>query len=204
MLKLNINRFVLLSLALLMCFSLSIISKSLAQAPQPGQNPSAQPNTNNNLGGPNVDLFSTTYREPKIDPFFDEKLLPIKKEEVKVVKEKAVVEVVPPPNFEDRDAAWKQKREINRASNQPEPLVSEKYLIDELKILGIYRKPDSQGVFLKPSATASTMIFATVGQEFWNGKITRIEKDKIEFEVRTVYSDKTVKTKTEFRPFTRK
>lgn len=203
MLKFNINRFVLLSLALLMCFSLSIISKSLAQSPQPAQNPTTQPNPNATTG-PDVDLFSTTYREAKVDPFFDEKLLPPKKEEIKVVKEKAVVEVVPPPNFEDRDAAWKQKREINRASNQPEPLVSEKYLIDELKILGIYRKPDSQGVFLKPTATASTMIFATVGQEFWNGKITRIEKDKIEFEVRTVYSDKTVKTKTEFRPFTRK
>lgn len=200
MLKLNINRFALFSLALLVCISFLVISRSSAQAPQPGQNPGTQPDAK----GPNVDLFSTNYREPKVDPFFDEKLLPPKPKDPEKKVEKVVIEVVPPPNFEDRDAAWKQKREINRSSGQPEPLISEKYLVDEVKILGIYRKPDSQGVFLKPTATASTMIFATVGQEFWNGKITRIEKDKIEFEIRTVYSDKTVKTKTEFRPFTRK
>ncbi|MBI4853897.1 MAG: hypothetical protein HY819_19040 [Acidobacteria bacterium] len=199
MLKLNLNRFVLFSLVVLLCVSLSIISNSFAQAPAPGQNPQADAAK----VGPNVELFSTTYKEPKVDPFFDEKLLP-KKEEVKPIKEKVVVEVVPPPTFEDRDSAWKEKRERTRGSGQPEPASSEKYLIDEVKILGIYKKPDSQGVFLKPTTTASTMIFATVGQEFWNGKITRIEKDKVEFEVRTVYSDKTVKTKTEFRPFTRK
>lgn len=201
MLKLNINRFALFSLALLVCISFAVISRSSAQAPQPGQNPGTQPGAKS---GPDVDLFSTNYREPKVDPFFDEKLLPAKKVEEIKEKPKVVIEVVPPPNFEDRDAAWKQKREINRSSGQPEPLVSEKYLVDELKILGIYRKPDAQGVFLKPTTTASTMIFATVGQEFWNGKITRIEKDKIEFEIKTLYSDKTVKTKTEFRPFTRK
>jgi Tfp pilus assembly protein PilP len=201
MLKLNINRFALICLVLLACVSLSVISRSFAQAPTPGQNPGAQPGVK---VGPDVELFSTTYREPKTDPFFDEKLLPVKpKEEVKI-KEKAVIEVVPPPSFEDRDISWKEKRQRLRDLNQPEPGPSEKYLIDELKILGIYKKPDGQGVFLKPTATASTMIFAGVGQEFWNGKITRIEKDKVEFEVRTLYSDKTVKTKTEFRPFTRK
>lgn len=201
MLKFNINRFALTCLTILLCVSLSYISSSFAQAPAPGQNPAAQPEAKPT--GPDVELFSTTYSEPKVDPFFDEKLLP-KKEDVKPIKEKAVIEVVPPPNFEDRDALWKEKRERNRNQGQPEPLSSEKYLVDEVKILGIYKKPDGQGVFLKPTATASTMIFATVGQEFWNGKITRIEKDKVEFEIRTLFSDKTVKTKTEFRPFTRK
>lgn len=201
MLKLNINRFAFTCIVLLMCGSLSFISRSFAQAPAPGQNPGAQPAAK---VGPDVELFSTTYREPKVDPFFDEKLLPPKKTEEIKIKERTVVEVIPPPNFEDRDALWKEKREKSRVNGQPEPGASEKYLIDELKILGIYKKPEAQGVFLKPTATASTMIFATVGQEFWNGKITRIEKDKIEFEVRTLYSDRTVKTKTEFRPFTRK
>lgn len=200
--KLNINRFLLSCLVILAFVSFSVISRGFAQAPPTGQNPPAASDTKL---GPDVELFSTSYLEPKNDPFFDESLIPKKAPEPKVVKNApAPVEIVPPPGFEDRDASWKEKRERSRTTGQPEPAASEKYLIDEVKILGIYKKPDGQGVFLKPTATASTMIFATIGQEFWNGKITRIEKDKVEFEVRTLYSDKSVKTRTEFRPFLRK
>lgn len=201
--KLNTHRFLLSCLVILMFVSFSVISRGFAQAPPaPGQNP---PTASDAKVGPDVELFSTSYLEPRNDPFFDEALIPKKVEPVKPkTNAPAPVEIVNPPGFEDRDTSWKEKRERARTTGQPEPAVSEKYLIDEVKILGIYKKPDGQGVFLKPTATASTMIFATIGQEFWNGKITRIEKDKVEFEVRTLYSDRSVKTRTEFRPFLRK
>lgn len=200
MLTWKMNRYVLIALAL--SISLSAISYSFAQAPQttPGQT------TPPVRTGPEESTISTTYREPKGRPFYDEKLFPKKEVETVTRNTPLVFAPVPPPSFEERDAAWKQKRQQAREGGRPEPQASEKYLVDEVKILGIYRKPDGQGVFLKPSATASTMIFAGVGQEFWNGKITRIEKDKVEFEIRTKLSNtkvEKIETKTEFRAFTR-
>jgi hypothetical protein len=203
--KSNVTRFALIGLLLAVCISFSAISRSFAQAPQtvPGQNP-PQPGVR---VGPTEDTVSPNYREPKggKDPFYDEKLFPPKPKLDEGGKPKPIpVEEVKPPSFEDRDAAWKQKREQARKDNRPEPSPSEKYLVDEVKILGTYKKPDGQGVFLKPTATTSTVLFANVGQEFWNGKIVRIEKDKVEFEVRTKYTDGKTKTETQFRPFTRK
>lgn len=201
--KFNVTRFALIGLALALSISFSAISRSFAQAPAgqtvPGQNPT-QPRT-----GPTEESLSTSYREPKKDPFYDEKLFPPKPPKDEGGKPKPVpIEEIKPPSFEDRDALWKQKREDARKGNRPEPTPSEKYLIDEVKILGTYKKPDGQGVFLKPTATASTVLFANVGQQFWNGKITRIERDKIEFEIITRYSNGTSKTETQFRPFVRK
>jgi hypothetical protein len=189
------NRYLILSIGILLCLVFSVVG-SFAQAPTapvPGQTPTPL--------GPKEEEVSTTYREPKKDPFFDEKLLK-KKEENKPKTVKAV-EAVPPPSFEERDAIWKQRREEARRSGRPEPAPSEKYLIEEMSVLGIYKKPDGQGVFLKPKTASTTMIFATVGQKFWNGSIRRIEGNQIEVEVLTKLSNNTTRSDSQTLRFTR-
>lgn len=198
----SINRYKFLAMVLVFCLALIAVEKSFAQnQPIPG---TAAPAPVRPLG-PTEDSVSPTYREPKKDPFFDERLLP-KVTKAPVDKGKPiVVEIKPvaPPSFEERDAEWKRKREEARLHGQPEPSPSEKYLIDELKIMGLYSKADGKGVFMKPSTSATTMLFATTGQKFWNGSISRIDKDKIEVDVITLYDDKSVKHASETRNFTR-
>lgn len=129
--------------------------------------------------GPTVDSISTTYKEPKQDPFLDpEKLIP----KDKVDKGPKPIEVVPWPSYEEREADWKNRREVAKRNGTPEPTSSERYLLDELQIMGLYKKAEGQGVFIKPKPTSSTMIYATVGQKFYNGSIVRIEGSSVEFE----------------------
>jgi hypothetical protein len=184
-----------------LCLTLTIVGRSFAQAPAtPGQTqPGAQPVRT----GPSEESVSTTYREPKKDPFYDERLQQKKPEET--AKKVRTVEALPPPSFEEREALWKQRREEARKSGRPEPAPSEKYLIEELSIMGIFKKPEGQGVFLKPKTTATTMIFATVGQKFWNGSIRRIdiENKQIEVEVLTKLSNNTTKSDNQTLRFTR-
>jgi hypothetical protein len=152
---------------------------------------------------PSVDKIPTAYREAKKDPFLLEKI------EKPVVGTPAIINpvanIIAPPSFEQRDAAWREARS-GRGSHNAEPSILEKYLVSEVKVLGLYQKPEGQGVFLKPTITNGTTIFAMVGQKFWNGEIKTIYKDKIEVEVTTLIS---TGTRTEKRkeiqtiPFTR-
>lgn len=198
----GMKRYLILCMGLIFCLTLSIVGRSFAQAPatpgQPGQ-PGAQAPVRT---GPSEESVSTTYREPKKDPFYDERLQQKKPEVQQKIK---LVEAVPPPSFEEREALWKQRREEARKSGRPEPAASEKYLIEELSIMGIFKKPEGQGVFLKPKTTATTMIFATVGQKFWNGSIRRIDIDnkQIEVEVLTKMSNNTTKSDNQTLRFTR-
>ena len=154
--------------------------------------------------GPPASKLSTDYREPKAQPFADSKLI------IKTTPspggrtvEPVVITPIPPPSFEERDLAWKEKRMASIKNNMPSPSPSEKYLVDEVKILGLYQKPEGQGVFLRPTLASSTTIFAMVGQKFWNGEIKRIDKDKIEVELRTLLSTGKIKTEIQIIPFTR-
>jgi len=200
------KRYSIICLGLILCMALSIVSRGYAQtptAPAPGQQQPAQPGAQTPpvRTGPSEESISTTYREPKKDPFYDEKLQAKKPEEgAKKVK---LVEALPPPSFEEREALWKQRREEARKNGRPEPAPSEKYLIEELSIMGIFKKPEGQGVFLKPKTTATTMIFATVGQKFWNGSIRRIDGNQIEVEVLTKLSNNTTKSDNQTLRFTR-
>ena len=204
----GMKRYSILCIGLILCMALSIVERSFAQAPQTPPQPGvagqpAQPGALQPRTGPSEESISTTYREPKKDPFYDEKLQQKKPEEGgKRVK---LVEAVPPPSFEEREALWKQRREEARKSGKPEPAPSEKYLIEELAIMGLYKKPEGQGVFLKPKTAATTMIFATVGQKFWNGSIRQIDSSKnvIEVEVLTKLSNNTTKSDNQTLRFTR-
>lgn len=180
-------------MGLIVCFTFAIVGRAgFAQAPASG---SPQAPT-----GPSVDSISTTYREPKKDPFYDERLQIKKQDAPGKIK---IVEALPWPSFEEREAAWKERRQKARESNQPEPAISEKYLIDELAIMGVFKKPEGQGIFLKPKTASTTMIFATVGQKFWNGSIRRIEKDQIEVEELTKLSNNTTKSDRKTLRYTR-
>lgn len=198
----SMNRYKFLAIGLVFCLALvGAVGQILAQnQPAPG---TVAPAPVRPLG-PTEDSVSPTYRQPKKDPFFDERLLPKTKKDVVVVGPPKIVEIlpVPPPSLEERDAQWKKKREEARLQGQPEPSASEKYLIDELKIMGLYAKADGKGVFMKPSTSATTMLFATTGQKFWDGSISRIDKDKIEVDVITPYSDGTIKHTSQTRNFT--
>lgn len=157
--------------------AVSVAGLTLAQTPtQPAPGQPAQPAT-----GPAAESISTTYREPRKDPFLDEEKLIKNKDKKSTIVE---ITVLPWPSYEEREAQWKERRDLVRSgkSGGPEPAPSERYLLDEVQVMGIFKKPDGQGVFIKPKPTANTMIFAAVGQKFYNGKISRIEGNQIEFE----------------------
>ncbi|MCS6884219.1 MAG: hypothetical protein RMM17_11765 [Acidobacteriota bacterium] len=165
-----------------------LILSPIALAQQSRQQPS----------GPAAESISTNYREPAQDPFFDPE---------KMVKDKTkvptVIEVVPWPSYEERELEWKAKREEARRSGRPEPAPSERYLIEELQIMGLYKKSDGSGAFIKPKPSASAMLYASVGQKFYNGSIQRIEGNQIIVEEISRYSNGKIKTETKTLRFTR-
>ncbi len=185
------RKFYLSAFALILVLSLAFVNSKISFI-EAAQDPS---------DGPFVDKISANYREAKKDPFLDEKRV-IVKDNDRVIIEPSVNVAVTPPSFEEREAAWKARR--SRGSHPtPEPKPIEKYLVDEVKVLGIYQKAEGQGVFLKPSITSSTTIFAMVGDKFWNGQIKSITKDKIEVEVTTVFINGKKKSEIQSIPFTR-
>ncbi|MEW6731996.1 MAG: hypothetical protein AB1489_11780 [Acidobacteriota bacterium] len=205
MLKRNlaVKRGSFLAIALALCISwIAVGQSSLAQQPATTQTPPATGAPQQPRTGPSVDDISTTYREPKRDPFLDERL-------IKRPREGTVgpIEVTPLPwpSYEEREVEWRKKRDDARREGKPEPAPSERYLIEEVQVVGIFKKPDGQGVFLKPKPTTNTMIFASVGQKFYNGSIRKIESRQgvIECEEITRLSNKTIRNDKRVLRFTR-
>lgn len=185
------RKFYLSTFALVLVLSFSFTNSKITLV-EAGQDPS---------DGPFVDKVSANYREAKKDPFLDEKPL-IVKDIDRVISEPSVNVAVTLPSFEERDAAWKMR--LSKGSrSMPDPKLIEKYLVDEVKVLGIYKKAEGQGVFLKPTVTANTTIFAMVGDKFWNGQIKSITKDNIEVEVITTFINGKKKSAIQVIPFTR-
>jgi hypothetical protein len=169
----------ILVLGLALSITLIMVGRvSLAQTPQ--STPTGQPSAQPQATGPSAESISTTYREPKKDPFLDEAKL----QQAKAKPTVDTITVVPWPSYEERALRWKEKRDAVRSGrdNGPEPAPSEQYLIEEMEVMGIFKKPEGQGIFLKPKPSSTTMIFATVGQKFYNGTISRIDGTQIELE----------------------
>jgi hypothetical protein len=188
-----------LGLALLGAWGLASVQ---AQNPPAPANPNGAPAPPPKLG-PAADSISTTYREPRQDPFFDEKLQPKRKEEIKPKVVAIPVEIVPPPEFEEREALWKERRDEARRNGRPEPTSSEKFLVEEMDIRGVYKKSDGQGVFMRPKVASKTVLFATIGQKFWDGEIKQIDGNQIVFEVVTKYNNNTSKSEPKTLRYTR-
>src|SRR5438445_8508656 len=104
MLKKNfgMKRFSLLSVGLMLCITLAMVARaSFAQeqpAPQAGQ-PAVPGQPPAQATGPAVDTLSTTYREPKQDPFLDPEKIKKNKDSGRVAD---VVTVLAWPNYEER------------------------------------------------------------------------------------------------------
>ncbi|MEW6729917.1 MAG: hypothetical protein AB1489_01145 [Acidobacteriota bacterium] len=160
---------------LVFCFLGLIINGSIVTA---GPFPQASRTQGLPTVGPVVTTISSLYYEPRRDPFRD------------VVKRPdTVVTVLKPtelpwPSYQEREYEWKKRRDIARQEGKIVPRTSERYLIGEVEVLGYYQKPAGPGVFLKPKTTTSTMIFASVGEKFYNGSIRKIESRQgiIEFD----------------------
>ena len=135
--------------------------------------------------GPPEEKVSSVYKEPAKDPFRGE--IAIKPTVIHPPEAAAW------PTYEEREFEWKKRREEARKKGLSDPAPSERYLIDELKVVGIIKKPEGSIAVLKPKPVAGTTIFAGAGQKFYNGSIRRIEDGKIEFEELTKMSDKTVR-----------
>lgn len=161
------------------------------------------PELKTQIAGPPESILSTTYREPRSAIFADPTLISKSNVTPTRMAEPIAVTVVTPPSFEERDLIWKEKRTLAAKKNLASPSPSEKYLVSEVKILGVYQKPEGQGVFLRPTLSMSTTIFAMIGQQFWNGQITKINKDSIEVEIRSLLNTGKYKTEIQTIPFTR-
>jgi hypothetical protein len=158
--------------------SLLLINANLLFAQQPAVNK-----------GPLDTSLPTNYIEAKRDPFRGE--IKIVKEEIKTPPP---ITALPFPSYEERESEWRKQRANAQKNGQPAPLPAERYLIDELQIIGIYQKPEGKGVFLKPKNVPGTTIFATVGQKFFNGSLRGIEDKIIEFELQTKLSTNKIKS----------
>lgn len=159
-------------------------------------------NSTQQLAGPPESSLSTDYREPRSAIFSDANLIIKADKKYSYTPPIPVTELVP-PSFEERDLIWKEKRSLAVKTNMKSPSPAEKYLLSEIKILGLYEKTEGQGVFLKPTLAMSTTIFAMVGQDFWDGKITKINKDSIEVQKKVLLTSGKSKTEIQTIPFTR-
>lgn len=119
-------------------------------------------------GGPRVDSVSPQYKAPpKSDPFFEPgKIRP---------------PFQPPPteleypSFAERELKWRQIRDRRLEQGLPAPADSEKYLVDEFIVKGIYSTGRGLGALLTAKQSGIT-IFVREGSKFWNGSVTKIDR----------------------------
>lgn len=136
-------------------------------APQvPPTAPTTAPITN--PAGPRADQVSPQYKGPaKSDPFFEPgKIRP---------------PFQPPPTeleyptFAERELKWRQIRDRRLEQGLPAPADSEKYLVDEFIVKGIYSTGRGLGALLTAKQSGVT-IFVREGSKFWNGSVTKIDR----------------------------
>ena len=166
--------------ALMILLILSMISIKAGAAEPAGQDSSAQPQTNPGNSrqgnarkeemGPSADSIRP-YRPSGRDPF--------KKnvKQSKKVEKKEGPRMIAPPPLETRRAEFRQKVEMARSRDLPEPNPVTQYLISELAVTGIFRDDQGNGAFVKAQPTG-TMFFVRRGTPCYNGEVLRIETDE--------------------------
>lgn len=182
--KLQFKAIVLLSISLI-CFNLSHSSAQEVEKAKKGSTGT----------GPIVDNIPTSYREAIKDPFRD-------------ISKTTLPTILPPPPppseptvltwpiYEEREIEWKREREKAREANNIEPSSSERYLIDEVQIVGIYKKDTGAGLFIRPKVGFNRVLFVTRGQKFYNGSIIKIENNRVEFEEKEKLSNNRTRSHT--------
>ncbi|MCI0490018.1 MAG: hypothetical protein L0229_25785 [Blastocatellia bacterium] len=166
--------------ALMILLILSVISVMSAAAQSAEQEPSAQPQTNPGNSrqgrsgreevGPSADSIRP-YRPSGRDPFKKAVKQP------KKVEKKEGPRLIPPPPLETRRAEFRQKVEMARARDLPDPNPLTQYLINELSVTGIFSDEQGNGAFVKAQPTG-TMFFVRRGTPCYNGEVLRIETDE--------------------------
>ena len=81
------------------------------------------------------------------------------------------------PNLDARRAEFRQKAEVARLRDLPEPNPVAQYLVSELVITGIFRDERGNGAFVQAQPTG-TMFFIRRGTQCYNGEVLRIETDE--------------------------
>lgn len=169
-----------------------------------GSNPQGGPvgGTKSDDKGTTVDQNSPGYRTPEKDPFSDPTLKR---------KEGPTAEPVAYPPLSERQAKWRERRLYNLDHGLPPPDPTEQYLVDEFDVKGVFATERGLGALLKVK-NSSVTLFVREGAKFWNGSVTKIDKNPYRDIQRgtiagtvmcsevTLYTDKSVKTTT--RPLT--
>ncbi len=129
--------------------------------------PTTAPVTNP-AGGPPVTSVSPQYKGPaKNDPFFNS-------DSVRPPRQPPPTELEY-PSFAEREFKWRQIRDRRLEQGLPAPADSEKYLVDEFIVKGIYSTGRGLGALLTAKQTGIT-IFVREGSKFWNGSVTKIDR----------------------------
>jgi hypothetical protein len=80
------------------------------------------------------------------------------------------------PALDVRRAEFRQKVDMARSRDLPEPDPVSQYLVSELDIIGAFRDEQGFGVFVRAQPTG-TMFFIRRGTQCYNGEVLRIEGD---------------------------
>lgn len=82
------------------------------------------------------------------------------------------------PTLVERETLWKNRCQNNLNHGLPPLDESEKYLIEELNVVGIFEKDGKIGAILQPKGSSGN-ITVHEGSQFWNGFVQKIEKNPI-------------------------
>lgn len=124
--------------------------------------------------GPTADTISPTYTGTGRDPF--RRTTDPFKDSAKVREPfRPPVTDLPYPDFPTREAKWREIRDRRLEQGQPPPAESEKYLVEELSVIGIYSTERGLGALLKDKRLGTTL-FVREGSKFWNGSVTSIQR----------------------------
>jgi len=117
--------------------------------------------------GPPASTISPSYTGTGRDPFKDSS-------KIRDPYRPPVTDL-PYPDFPTREAKWREIRDRRLEQGQPPPAESEKYLVEELQVIGIYSTERGLGALLKDQKL-NTTLFVREGSKFWNGSVMSIQR----------------------------
>jgi hypothetical protein len=94
---------------------------------------------------------------------------------------------IPVPSFEVRENSWNERSKLLRERGEKEPEITEKYVFDELVVIGFEQQLLDRLVILTPKDNPTFVIYAKVGQTFWNSQIIKITDSCVEIEEQIFY-----------------
>ncbi|MGQ9898155.1 MAG: hypothetical protein ACUVR8_11440 [Acidobacteriota bacterium] len=147
---------------------------SVAQKATSGLSSSSTGSQGGTASGPPADAISPRYAGTGRDPF--RRSNDPFKDSAKIREPfRPPVTDLPYPDFPTREAKWREIRDRRLDQGQPPPTESEKYLVEELAVIGIYSTERGLGALLRDRKLGTTM-FVREGSKFWNGSVISIQR----------------------------